>query len=418
MTGWYPHVRGHRTLWHLLRPDEPNLLRYLKHNSYDIQWFGKNDLLSKESFAESVTKAASYGSKVFNFPYFSPEDPHYHSFLAGPFLDPLEDHSDYANVMAAIQYLQGEPKGPFLIYLPLAFPHPPYGAPEPWHNQIDPDAVPDLRPWDLANKPAYFDQIRRSRGLDALSERDFRTVNARYLGMVGFIDHLFGMLMNALAESGHEDDTTVFFFSDHGDYAGDYGLVEKWPNGMEDVLTRVPLIVRTPGGIQGHAVLEPIEMFDVMATVLELAGISPNHTHFARSLVPQLYGAVGDPNRAVFAEGGYALHEPHCFEGRPDRDYFARDPSNIYYPKGKVQQDAPDSVGRTVMLRTLEHKLVVRTTGVSELYDLNTDPKELNNIYNEPSRAEIRQQLENQMLSWLIQTSDVTPFDMDPRGLK
>ncbi|MBX2996873.1 MAG: sulfatase-like hydrolase/transferase [Caldilineaceae bacterium] len=30
MTGWYPHVRGHRTLWHMLRPDEPNLLRYLK----------------------------------------------------------------------------------------------------------------------------------------------------------------------------------------------------------------------------------------------------------------------------------------------------------------------------------------------------------------------------------------------------
>jgi len=34
MTGWYPHVRGHRTLWHLLRPDEPTLLKYLKEAGY------------------------------------------------------------------------------------------------------------------------------------------------------------------------------------------------------------------------------------------------------------------------------------------------------------------------------------------------------------------------------------------------
>lgn len=55
-TGWYPHVRGHRTLWHLLRPDEPNLFKYLKQAGYQIQWYGgKNDLLAVESFPESVT---------------------------------------------------------------------------------------------------------------------------------------------------------------------------------------------------------------------------------------------------------------------------------------------------------------------------------------------------------------------------
>ena len=52
MTGWYPHVRGHRTLWHLLRPDEPNLLRYLKRAGYQIRWYGKNDLLSVASLGD------------------------------------------------------------------------------------------------------------------------------------------------------------------------------------------------------------------------------------------------------------------------------------------------------------------------------------------------------------------------------
>jgi arylsulfatase A-like enzyme len=417
-TGWYPHVRGHRTLWHLLRPDEPNLLRYLKQNGMDVIWYGKNDLLSPGSFDSSVTTAESHGSKAFNFAGLSPEDPRYFSFLTAPYTGPLEEHSDYANVAAAVRYLKNKPKNPFMMYLPLLLPHPPYGAPEPWHNQVDPEAVPDLRPPNLPGKPEHFEAIRRTRGLNRLSEADFRQINAVYLGMTGYMDYLLGMLLNALAESGLEEDTAVFFFSDHGDYAGDYGLVEKWPNGMEDILTRVPLIVRIPGGTPAHVVREPVELFDVMATVLELAGITAQHTHFARSLIPQLNGGAGDPDRRVFAEGGYARHEPHCFEGRADRDAFARNPHNIYYPKGAVQQESPDSVGRTLMIRSMEHKLIYRPTGVSELYDLQADPRELNNQYESAEFASIRQSLEAHILHWLVQTSDVVPFDMDPRGLR
>ena len=45
MSGWYPHVRGHRTMFHMLRPDEPVLLRTLKDNGYYVWWGGKNDLV-------------------------------------------------------------------------------------------------------------------------------------------------------------------------------------------------------------------------------------------------------------------------------------------------------------------------------------------------------------------------------------
>jgi hypothetical protein len=56
------------------------------------------------------------------------------------------------------------------------------------------------------------------------------------------------------------DITTVAVWADHGDYAGDYGLVEKWPSGLEDVLTRVPLLVRSPGGARGHVVTSPVQV--------------------------------------------------------------------------------------------------------------------------------------------------------------
>jgi choline-sulfatase len=56
MTGWPVHVRGHRSLYYFLRPDEPQLFRYLKGNGYDVYWYGKNDLLATDSFADSVTE--------------------------------------------------------------------------------------------------------------------------------------------------------------------------------------------------------------------------------------------------------------------------------------------------------------------------------------------------------------------------
>ena len=417
MTGWYPHVRGHRTLWHMLRPDEPNLLRYLKQAGYQVHWYGKNDLLAVDSFPDSVTTAEFRGSRMFGENPYPLDDPRYHSFLYEPYTGPLAEHGDYANVQAAIDFLRSKPKDPFLLYLPLVFPHCPYSAPAPWHDYIDPADLPPLRPPNLPNRPDFHQHIRRTRRLTEVDEDHLRKIQAVYLGMIGFMDELLGQLMAALEESQLADETTLLFFSDHGDYAGDYGLVEKWPSAAEDVVTRVPLVIRTPGGSAGHVVDEPVELFDIMPTTLELAGLEAQHTHFAHSLVPQLQGQPGDPERAAFTEGGYARHEPHCFEGMANRDQFARDANHIYYPKGRLQQDHPDSVGRTVTIRTTGHKLTRRPTGVSELYDFQTDPQELHNRYDDPVYASVQRDLEARLLDWTIQTSDVTPFAQDPRGL-
>lgn len=421
MTGWYPHVRGHRTLWHMLRPDEPNLFRYLKEKGYSIYWFGKNDLLAEGSFATSVDVVQRRGKALFGANPFALDDPRYYSFLYEPYDGPLEDHGDYANVQAGIEFLRSRPKDPFLLFLPLTFPHCPYSAPQPWHDMFDPEELPPLRPASLPNRPEFHALIRRYRRLDQLESASqdalLRKIQAVYLGMTAFVDHLLGQILDTLEETGLANETTVSVFSDHGDYAGDYGLVEKWPSAAEDIITRVPLVVRTPGGKAGHVVKEPVELFDVMATTLEQAEILPRHTHFARSYAAQLQGAPGDPTRVVFTEGGYARHEAHCFEGQPDHNGIARDASHIYYPKGLQQQEFPDSVGRVVALRTMTHRLVYRPTGQCELYDLTRDPQELCNCYDDPEHQAVRSELEARLLAWLVQTSDVTPFERDGRGL-
>ncbi|HCQ00929.1 MAG TPA: sulfatase, partial [Candidatus Latescibacteria bacterium] len=130
---------------------------------------------------------------------------------------------------------------------------------------------------------------------------------------------------------------------------------------------------------------------------------------------PQIHGAPGDPERAVFAEGGYDTHEPHCFEGKTD-DGVCGDPNSIYYPKGMQQQDHPESVCRSVMIRTATHKLIHRTNGRHELYDMQGDFADLNNIYNQSAVHDIRHTLEQRLLDWYLHTSDVVPWTPDPRG--
>lgn len=422
-TGWYPHVRGHRTLWNMLRPDEPNLLKYLKEDGYDVHWGGKNDLLAPEGFAESVTDYR-LGQRSTRFrrtqghgePPYSLDDPRYYTFLYEPVEDGIESLNDFRNVDGAVQLLRSRPREPFMIYLPLSFPHCPYHAPEPFHHLIDPATLPPLRPADLPGKPDFYRLIRQTRRLDQLDEAFFRQLQAVYLGMIATSDALLGMLLDTLEETGLAENTAVLAFSDHGDWAGDYGLVEKWPSALDDVLTRVPFLARIPGGARGHVVREPVEMFDVMATTLELAGIEARHTHFACSQVAQLRGAAGDPARAVFAEGGYDPHEAHAFEGRTTGGAGFRDPSHIYYPKGRLQQDVPESVCRCTMIRTATHKLVRRPLGVSELYDLVADPRELRNVFGQPEYAAVQRELEARMLDWYVHTSDVVPVEEHPRG--
>jgi len=69
------------------------------------------------------------------------------------------------------------------------------------------------------------------------------------------------------------------------------------------------------------------------------------------------------------------------------------------------------------MIRTLDWKLVYRPDEVSELYDLQADPRELHNVYALPEQVCVRDALERRLLDWLVQTSDVVPWDEDPRGL-
>lgn len=413
VTGWPVHVRGHRSLYYALHPDEPNLFRYLKENGYDTYWFGKNDLLAPDSFPLSLTRAESRsaGGRGAPNPY-PQDDPHFYTFLYPKTAD-RRGTGDYANLQAAIEILERPSDKPFCLFLPLTFPHPPYTAPEEFHNMYRPQDLPPLRPPGLPRQPRYAEALRKKLRLDLLKDLDFRNIQAVYLGMVSYTDWLVGELMGAVDRTGHRDDTAFFLFADHGDWAGDYGLVEKWPNAMDDTLTRIPLIARVPGYARNHVSKEIVELYDVMATCLDLAGIEARHTHFAHSLLPQLQKRPGDPDRTAICEGGYNVNEPQDFE--PIQ--FAGTPANMYYPKVSLQNEQPNTVTRTTMMRSLQYKLIYRPDDQSEFYDLRKDPREANNVYGDKRYSRQQADLFQRMADFYVRTSDVAPQQKDPRAL-
>ena len=418
LTGWPTSVRGHRSLYYFLRPDEPNLFRYLKEGGYDVYWFGKNDALAAECFYRSVTYWTESGKGESRGTPGGYRGTSGAKQTADDFLFPASgdrrEENDYRLVQLAVDILERkEADKPFCIFLPLNNPHPPYTCPADFYNMYSPSDVPAPIPAGLPGRPNFHDGMREFYGLKNVSEATLRKIKAVYYGQVTFQDWLLGELLEALYRTNHDKDTAVLCFSDHGDYTGDYGLVEKWPSGLEDVLTRVPMIVRPPGGtkaVEGH---DMIEVFDIMATCLDLAGTQANHTHFSRSLLPQVAGRPGDPNRAAFSEGGYNVYEPQCYE---PLDLGGGMVGGIYGPKRRLQNERPQSVSRCAMVRTRDAKLIRRPDGQSELYVYKTDPREEHNLYGDRTVASLQQTLQQRLLDWYINTTGVAPMDKDQRN--
>lgn len=427
MSGWYPHVRGHRTMYHMMQEDEPVLLKTLKDEGYFVWWGGKNDLIPGEKSTEPYCNIRHKHSKPLRPGLHQDQSwrgdkdsDNYYSFYAGKLDTQGEEvyyDSDWDHVMAAIDFIHNRPKDqPICIYLPLSYPHPPYGVEDPWYSMIDRAKVPPRipTPMDWEGKPSILKGIWERQNLKSWNEERWIELKATYYGMCSRIDHQFGMLMEALREAGIYDETAVFFFSDHGDFTGDYGLVEKTQNTFEDCLTRVPFIIKPPAWIDVKPRVSDamVELIDFPATVEALTGIKPNHTHFGRSLLPVLGGHTDEHRDAVFCEGGRLHGELHCMELESKS---SQTPEGLYWPRVGLQSSEGPEHTKAVMLRTKEYKYVRRLYEKDELYDLKNDPMELVNQIDNPKFSAVLAQLKDRLLTFYLETGDVVPHKTNKR---
>lgn len=420
LTGWPSSVRGHRSQMYFLRPEEPNLFRYLRRASYDVFWFGKNDALAAQCFDDSVTRWNFSEGRPIPTGAEGSNDGGGALAGVGKSTGDRRATTDYRQLTAGIKVLERKQTDrPFCLFLPLLSPHPPYSAPDDFATMYRPSSMPALIPANLKRRPVYMQAIRQDHGLSGEPEDTFRAVRASYLGKVSYSDWLLGELMEALERTGHVNDTALLAFSDHGDYAGDYGLAEKWAGGLEECLTHVPLIGRLPGASGGHVVEGQTQLYDVMATCLELAQTEARHTHFSRSLVPQMHGAPGDLTRSAFAECGYNINEPQCFqpEGRGGGLRAAAKVPQAAKAAATRRLDLrqPELISRAACVKTNQYKFVSRPQGQSEFYVYANDPTELENRIGERSTAALQAEAEQTLLHWYLNTTGIAPWDRNER---
>ncbi len=429
MTGWYPHVRGHRTMHHMLRPDEPMLLRTLKRNGYYVWWGGKNDIVQPQhGFADycDVKFAAAARTIYPNCdPNWRGEPPpvgdNFYSFYIGKLTKPAQNpvylDDDWEPVYGLLDFLKNPPRDkPLCIFLALGYPHPPYCAEEPYYGMTDRGKVPPRVPTPTAEqwsrKPSMVRGIFERQRLQNWTEARWAELRATYYDMCARVDHQFGLIREAMERAGLWDDTAMFCFSDHGDFTGDYGLVEKNQNTFEDCLTRVPLIVRPPKGVAVKPGVRDAlaELIDVSATVEALTGVGPEHDHFGKSLLPVVAGTAEEHRDAVFCEGGRLRGERQAMELDSRQT-----PATLYWPRVGLQMgDGPEST-KAVMCRTRDYKYVRRLYEKDELYDLRRDPHELDNRIDDPALAAVLARMKERTLTFFMETGDAVPRATDPR---
>ncbi len=303
----------------------------------------------------------------------------------------------------------GTEADPFFAWVSFAEPHNPFQAAEPYYSMFPPESLPACRSGEeaLGGKGFRWQWLRKAwdRGVpDFLAERD--RARANYHGMLRLIDDQIRRLFEGLDARGLREKTIVVFCSDHGDFVGEYGLIRKGPD-LPEVLTRVPLIVTGPGIARRDSRCEAhVGLTDIMPTLCEALGVPLPQGVQGRSLWPLLTGGTypEDEFRSAYAEhgfGGLAYDGSESLEPAEEgaiNDGCTFDCLNTWTQSGQMR-----------MVRMGEWKLVVDSGGRGQLFNLDEDPVELNDIYDSPDALGPRARMLEELAVWMLRTQDPLP---------
>ena len=297
---------------------------------------------------------------------------------------PAEMHQTTWATDMALEFLAQDRSGPWMLNINIYDPHPPFIPPKSYADRFNAEDMPG--PWfqesDLAQQ-AQFKDIDFQDEVRTPEEHNAKDAQAKYYAMIALIDDEFARLLKAIDDAGQTENTVVIFASGHGEALGDHGLMFKGCRFYEG-LVRVPLIFRWPGKVAANLQSDAlVELLDLTATVMEVAGLEQPEYMQGQSLMPILSGAAdpGHHRESVRCEYFDALH-PHFTGGTGA--------FGTMYRRGKW-------------------KLVVyHGKGLGELYDLESDPKEFNNLWDDPEHASIKAELVLESFEdHVVKTTDV-----------
>ena len=373
MTGRLPSSDGVYDNASPLPSDSVTWAHLLRSVGYDVVLAGKQHFVGTDQLhgfraqlAHDLHASALHGIYAWEDGVAPAPKPWAHLDTIGPG-STVEIETDDEVERQSLAYVRGQAGAdrPWALLASFIAPHFPFVAPQEYWDMYDPDQVdmPDIPAGHLDRQHPLYGRLRSTFGLDEVSETQVHRARAAYYALVTYLDDKVGRLLAALEETGQADNTVVVYTADHGEMLGEHGLWRK--SAFYEHSARVPLIVRWPGVFGGgKRVAQSVSLIDLVATLVEMSGAEPTSPLEGSSLTGLLSGS--DPAWKDEAMAEYLAH---------------------------------GVLGPMAMLRRGQYKFNYVHGEDPELYDLDSDPGELEDLAASTEHQPVLEELRGALLS-------------------
>lgn len=399
-TSTYFSEHNHRNYWSTVSPSVPNLVTSLKKNGYRTGMFGKNHLFTYSRLSEIWDNLDEICLGNYD------GHPEYkHSFSSFTLEKEHDFNITHRLTTEAIDFVDKNRENPYFLWINYQDPHPAFCCPEPYDTMFNPEDIklPEaFLKYDKDKQPVKNEVFRTHSEMNICTDSDLKKAIAHYMGQIRYVDDNVGRLYEFLKENGQDRKTVILFFSDHGELLGDYGMTHKNPTFYE-CLSHIPAILIHPEGKWKNVSFNGLtEEVDMVPTLLDILGVEIPPTMVGKSWKKALDAGDYSGSESILCEAG---------GGCPTY----KEPIEGFH---LTAPHAPTSFGPGAMVRKGEFKLSIYTDDKCELYDLNTDPHELHNLYEEKEYEKIRTELTLLLLkrTMSVKVRDIGKLEWDYKG--
>jgi arylsulfatase A-like enzyme len=290
-----------------------------------------------------------------------------------------DEHKTGQIAAESIQFIRDNRDKAFVLWCSFWGPHTPITPSAPWSTQYDPN--------NLTLPPNLHVIDQQMPGVDTLLSKsgtypeDFyhSATLGYYYGLVSQIDYNIGRILDELDDLGLTDNTIVVYTADHGEMMAEHGAWTKGKTAYEAQI-RIPFILSFPGLFtKEKKSSELVGSIDLLPTLLDAANLKIPDNIDGSSLLPLIQGKVKKWRDYMFSEHGSSSNTTQ------------------------------------IMTRSKTHKYVLfRTAGLTEheqLFDMQADPWEMNNLIDDAGYADVLTELKNALATWETDTPPAVPMD-------
>ena len=300
----------------------------------------------------------------------------WNDYRAGEYVHPERLHPTHWTGETAVRFLESYDRpAPFFLKVSFARPHSPYDPPERFMHMYEDADIPEAVVGKWAERYAQRSGDDYSIWHGDLGPEQVRRSRQGYYGSVSFIDEQIGRVLEALEQRGWLDQTLIVFTADHGDMTGDHHMWRK--TYAYEASARIPMVMRWPTGLvsaeRGQVSRHPVELRDILPTFLDVADAPGAETLDGSSMLALARGETD----------GW-------------REYIDLEHDVCY---GKTNHWNALTDGR---FKYIFHAL----DGEEQLFDLEQDPGELNDLAPEPAYTEELQKWRSRLIDHLAERGE------------